>query len=632
MSIATAIQNAQAKVAAAYTACNAKGATMPQTQDLANLPSTIGSISGGSTGEVEEKDVNFYDYDGTRLYSFTAQEALALEELPQQPVHEGLTGQGWNWTLAGIKAEVQEMGFVEIGAHYCTDDNKTRMYLNFPSEDALTFEIPFYEGTVGVVNTIDWGDGTITTHVSTSNNNGVSEKHTYATPGKYVVKLSLVKKYIGTSTSGITFDKYKQFIEKIEFADGWSCGYGKLQRLWCLKSIVTPNTCGFSGVAQNNTSLDCFVEPMNQDSTAYSPVKSGGRLIRSENRKPDYVNNHHKVLFRSTVTGTMTMYYGAGYSDLIVDLSRTSVTSMSGSFGACYSVVEFKFPPTLTSLGGFATVGNDWPLPKIEFPATLTEIIQANNFSRLKNVEAWIFNSTTPPTLAANCFNTNINPIYVPYSADHSIMNAYQNATNWNVYRDRIQEKSIPGYQLLKYVSTDSTAWLNTGIAGDPDLEIYIEFMYGKYVQNGSLYGNYIDDSYTANRVFLGTNQNNYYIGDGSLLGKLCNGGGINTLKYGRVSSGTVIIGGVTTALTSDGKTANTTLIALGNRNTTDPITRDIGLRIYRFIIRKNGVKLIDLVPVLNSNNVAGFYDYVSDSFKGSSSGVDFTAGPLVDI
>lgn len=51
MSIATAIANAQSKVADAYTACNSKGATMPAagSQNLSNLATTISSITTGST-------------------------------------------------------------------------------------------------------------------------------------------------------------------------------------------------------------------------------------------------------------------------------------------------------------------------------------------------------------------------------------------------------------------------------------------------------------------------------------------------------------------------------------------------------------------------------------------------------
>ena len=58
------------------------------------------NVSGGSPTPVERSDVNFYDYDGTLLYAYTAAEAAALEEMPSNPSHTGLTAQGWNYTLA----------------------------------------------------------------------------------------------------------------------------------------------------------------------------------------------------------------------------------------------------------------------------------------------------------------------------------------------------------------------------------------------------------------------------------------------------------------------------------------------------------------------------------------------------
>ena len=45
MSIASAIQTKQQQVANAYTAISNKGGTLPATQDLANMPSAINSIS-----------------------------------------------------------------------------------------------------------------------------------------------------------------------------------------------------------------------------------------------------------------------------------------------------------------------------------------------------------------------------------------------------------------------------------------------------------------------------------------------------------------------------------------------------------------------------------------------------------
>lgn len=88
--------------------------------------SAIGEIhSNSGDDDVAVKDVNFRDYNGTVLYSYTVEEASALTELPPLPTHEGLVCQGWNWTLADIK----EMGrAVEVGAMYITDDGKTRIY------------------------------------------------------------------------------------------------------------------------------------------------------------------------------------------------------------------------------------------------------------------------------------------------------------------------------------------------------------------------------------------------------------------------------------------------------------------------------------------------------------------------
>jgi len=50
MSIASEITRINNNIASAYTACNNKGATMPVTQNSANLASTIATISGGGGG------------------------------------------------------------------------------------------------------------------------------------------------------------------------------------------------------------------------------------------------------------------------------------------------------------------------------------------------------------------------------------------------------------------------------------------------------------------------------------------------------------------------------------------------------------------------------------------------------
>jgi hypothetical protein len=54
---------------------------------------------------LQRSDVNFFDYDGTLLYAYTWEEAKELTELPELPVHSGLTVEGWNYTLEDIKEQ-----------------------------------------------------------------------------------------------------------------------------------------------------------------------------------------------------------------------------------------------------------------------------------------------------------------------------------------------------------------------------------------------------------------------------------------------------------------------------------------------------------------------------------------------
>ena len=63
----------------------------------------LGRKGGGSKdGKGVDKGVNFIDYDGTILYSYTPDEIASLKTLPRNPSHKGLTAQGWNWSLDDI--------------------------------------------------------------------------------------------------------------------------------------------------------------------------------------------------------------------------------------------------------------------------------------------------------------------------------------------------------------------------------------------------------------------------------------------------------------------------------------------------------------------------------------------------
>lgn len=81
----------------------------------------------------------------------------------------------------------------------------------------------------------------------------------------------------------------------------------------------------------------------------------------------------------------------------------------------------------------------DRSLRKVVIPSSIVTI---NNqaFQGCYNVE-FHMEATTPPTLSnSNAFTYNTT-FYVPYSADHSILDAYKTATNWSTFAENIFEE-----------------------------------------------------------------------------------------------------------------------------------------------------------------------------------------------
>lgn len=135
----------------------------------------IGTNSIGT--RIVEKDVNFYDYEGTLVASYTKQEALALTALPQLPdrTSENLTCEEWNWTLSDIKQALNDGHYtVAVGCTYHTTDDITYLYAN-PTELQPNIRI-YVKASLSDDTTIDWGDGTI----NTSTTSGIAPTHTYS--------------------------------------------------------------------------------------------------------------------------------------------------------------------------------------------------------------------------------------------------------------------------------------------------------------------------------------------------------------------------------------------------------------------------------------------------------------------
>lgn len=238
-----------------------------------------GTMKSGSGGETEpvfvpEKYVNFWDYDGTLLYSYTKEEALALTELPPLPTRSGLTCQGWNFTLDEIKTDGRS---IDVGATYITDDGKTRVYVNL--RDGRTSPIlgccP--KGTV----TVDWGDGTTPTVLTGTSTSKVvwTQPHTYVSPGEYVIALTVDGEmgFYGDSSSNLYSGilryseeadtrniAYHGCVRKIEIGSGVNSLNNYIFRgLYNLESITIPNGIGSTSnyLCYQCYNLGCVILP-----------------------------------------------------------------------------------------------------------------------------------------------------------------------------------------------------------------------------------------------------------------------------------------------------------------------------------------------------------------------------------
>ena len=225
-------------------AIRTKGGTSSPLEFPNGFVSAVQAIpSGGSS--VPSNDVNFLDYDGTIVASYSAADFANLTELPANPTHQGLTAQGWNWTLADAKTYVAAYGMLDIGQMYVTDDGKTRLYITIPDnapDNARTLELMFAI-TSGSV-TVDYGDGSDPVTVTSS---FASRTHDYTNTGDYIITL--------TVSSGTVQLSYKIFsdssananrrpwLTRVEIGSSvTSIGSGALSNCYALQSITIPSS------------------------------------------------------------------------------------------------------------------------------------------------------------------------------------------------------------------------------------------------------------------------------------------------------------------------------------------------------------------------------------------------------
>ena len=363
-------------VAAAIEAVNAiiseQNAALKALKDTLSQKATGGG--GSSNPTASAKAVNFRDYDGTILYSYTVEEAAALTELPPLPEHSGLICQGWNWSLDNIKA----MGrAVEVGAMYITDDGKTRIYIHL--EDGRTSPMlgccP--NGTV----TVDWGDGTEPDTLTGTSTSTVqwTPTHEYGAPGDYVIKLT-VDGSVGIAGSNSTNEYsyllryssgadtrnyvYLSAVKKIEIGDGvTSFSSAAMRNLTSLSSITIPR--GITSILHymfwNCYSLSSIVIPDSVTSIGNNMFSNCYSL--SSIVIPDSVTSKSHSMFK-------------GCHSLSSAVIPDSVTTIPGDmFSGCNGIRYYDFTaliavPTLSNTNAFTGIAADC---EIRVPAALAD-------------------------------------------------------------------------------------------------------------------------------------------------------------------------------------------------------------------------------------------------------------------
>lgn len=227
-----------------------KGGTV---RDLTTYAEAIDNLpSGGDTNPTANKnDVTFYDYDGTIRYSYTAEEFLALTEMPPLPKQKGLICQEWNWSFEDAREYVAEYGVLDVGATYITDDGKTRLYIRIESDGRM--DVPLYiQQTVSNGVTINWGDGS--TEETLEGTGAVNTIHRYNSIGDYCITLDvdegcvlnlgrLTSDYCLFGIHNSTGTIYTSMLRKIEIGRGLT-NLGNYALPYCrgLQSITLPNT------------------------------------------------------------------------------------------------------------------------------------------------------------------------------------------------------------------------------------------------------------------------------------------------------------------------------------------------------------------------------------------------------
>lgn len=388
----------------------------------------------------KESDINFWDYDGTLLYSWTLAELATKTELPPLPSHDGLVCQGWNWTLQDIKDAGREL---DIGALYITDDGKTRLYVDVDTETWDDFVLNYWQSNINTT-TVDWGDGT--TPETKNASSWIEHRHVYAASGSYVITMSVKDgktMELGNGSNGrmlIANDERDSarcsMLAKVEIGERMTrvterAFYAAVR----LKSVSVPSGVlfepwrTFEQAANIRAVTAAFSSAIIQtfyNCTNLRAIASTKGTTQSD----DYTITNTAV---RQINFDMTAAYNA---QALERVHIKAVNGQVGDFSSCVSLLEVTIPADATTFVAAAFQG-DYALRRVTCLGDIASI-PAQVFQRcypLRFVD--LTHCTAVPTLAnVNAFDQTHAQLEIRVPA--SLADAWKAATNWSSLADHI--------------------------------------------------------------------------------------------------------------------------------------------------------------------------------------------------
>ena len=383
-------------------AITAKGGTVGANDGLEEFAADIATIPSGGRGSQPRKDVNFYGYDGMIVNSYTAAEFANLSELPANPTHDGLTAQGWNWSLTDAKNYVSKYGKLNIGQMYITSDGKTRLYISL-SDGRTSPILQLYLNANSEID-IDWGDESTHSTFTATSADYKSERHEYSASGDYVIAITVVSGGFVLQSSSMSVSSilwngnngtnspdraYNNAIKKIEIGtDVSSIGNSAFNNCSSLASITIPDSVTSIG---NNVFYYCY---------SLSSITIPDSVTSISNSTFNNCSSLASITIPDSVTsiGGSVFYYCYSLASITIPDSVTSIGDQA--FYNCYSLSSITIPDSVTSIGG-SVFYNCYSLSSITIPDSVTSIGQ-QAFRNCTYMESIKFTSIIPPTVSSS--------------------------------------------------------------------------------------------------------------------------------------------------------------------------------------------------------------------------------------